>query len=141
MLQGDDDNSMTNLNSLLSGTGISETFLGSYFNGVFSNILAHPTTEGVFSINASAYGSYCTVVSPAQTIVFDSLSRTHVAVSRFGTGRVIAVGNEFTADFNLSVGETRLFANQLFDWLAAISDFLSVELTSGTIHAGSSLDL
>ncbi len=141
LLQGDDNGSMAKLNNLLVGTGISESFIGTYSEGIFTDILPHITTTGVSSIDGSGYGASCTVVSPAQTIIFDNDARPHAAISQFGLGRVFAVGNEFSSDYNFSVGDARLFANQVFDWLASVSDFLSVEPASGTVAAGSSLDI
>jgi len=139
LLQGDDW-SIPNNNSILSGTGISEVSLGGYYSAILTNILPHPTTVGVDTIYAGAYGAYCVVNSPAQTIVFDDMSRPHIAVSMLGAGRIIAVGNEVCDDYNLGVGDTRLFANQVFDWLAT-GGFLSVSPTSGTVAPGLTQDV
>ena len=141
LLQGDDASSMSNINALLSGSGITETGLGNYFNAILTDIRSHPTTENVDTIDASGYGSYCTVNSPAAAIVFDDLSRPHVAVSTSGSGRIMAVGNEFSSDFGLAVGDTRLFANQVMDWLTSPSEFLWVTPDSGTVASGGSQDV
>ncbi|GEM_PF-7022640 len=138
VVQGDDASSMSNINALLSGSGISETSTGGYSDAVFTNILAHPTTAGVDSINALSYGAYSTVVSPAQTMVFDNLSRPNIVVSTLGTGRVLVSGNEVMGDYNFGVGDTRLFSNQVFDWLSAAAGFVVINPSSGTVVPGDS---
>ncbi|MDP2209925.1 MAG: choice-of-anchor D domain-containing protein [Bacteroidota bacterium] len=141
IIQGDNNSSMSNINALLSGTGIQETSLGTFYDAILTNILPHDITRNVDTIAAWAYGSYCTVTLPAQTLVFDNVGRTHVAVSNLGLGKVIAVGNEFSEDWNLSGGDTRLLANQMVDWLVGGCDFLSVVPTSGTIAPGNLMDV
>ncbi len=141
ILQGDNSSSMSKINALLLGTGIQETSAGTFYDAILTNILPHDITKNVDTIAAWAYGSYCTVTLPAQTLVFDNVGRTHVAVSNLGLGKVIAVGNEFSEDWNLSFGDTRLFANQMVDWIVGGYNFLSVSPTSGTIVPGNSMDL
>jgi hypothetical protein len=136
LLQGDDTGSITNLNTLLAGSGIAEISLGGYDDAVLRNILSHPSTQGVDTINAASYGAYCTVNAPAEAIVFDQLSRPHVAVSTSGQGRIMAVGNEVGDDYNIPLGDTRLFANQIFDWLSSAGSFLSVTPDSGVVASG-----
>ncbi|MBA4312509.1 MAG: hypothetical protein C0417_07745, partial [Chlorobiaceae bacterium] len=136
IIHGDDYSSMSNINTLLPGTGIQVTSLNNYYSAILTNILPHEITKYVDTINADSYGSYCTIISPAQTIVYDDYGRTHVAFSNLGLGKVAAVGNEFCSDWNLTVGDTRLFANQMVDWSVGGSDFLSVVPDSGTISPG-----
>ena len=140
LLQGDDAGTINN-NLLLQETGISETTLGLYRDTIFTDIRPHPITAGVDTIEASAYGAYCTVTFPAMTVVYDDLSRPNVAVSMLGMGRVIMSGNEVISSSNLIVGDTRLFSNQIFDWLANLSGFMSVTPSSGVVAPGKSQDV
>jgi hypothetical protein len=77
------------------------------------------------------------VVSPAQTIVFDDLSRPNIVVTTLGGGRILVSGNEVMGDYNLSAGDTRLFSNQVFDWLLT-SGIVALSPSLGNIAPGDS---
>jgi subtilisin family serine protease len=138
LVQGDELESMDKNNALLLGTGISETYSGGYSDAVLTSILPHLTTTGVDSINATGYGAYCSTFPPAQTIVLDKLARPHAAVSSLGAGRVLAIGNEVCDRRYLGIGQTRLFANQVLDWLATGVSWLTTSPVTGTTAAGES---
>ncbi len=135
LVQADNSNSMANVIELLTDAGIREISVG-FSDAILTNILPHATTVNVDTINAASYGSFCTVIPPAETIIFDDMSRPHVAVSKQGQGRVVAAGNEITSDSNLGLGDTRLFGNQVFDWLARVAEFITVTPDSGVISPG-----
>jgi hypothetical protein len=128
---------MANVNQLLNGTGITSNSTGGFRNTLVTQIRPHPTTRDVDTINASAYRAYFDVLPPADTIALDELNRPHIAVSRLGAGRVIAVGNQVAFDVNMSVGQTRLFANQAFDWLLSGVPWLDNSPLSGTVEPDS----
>ena len=66
LVEGDDQ--IPIINSLLDGTGIVEIDLPSYESGILTDILPHECTQGVDTIIANSYGSYCVVTTPAVTI-------------------------------------------------------------------------
>jgi dihydroxyacetone kinase DhaKLM complex PTS-EIIA-like component DhaM len=136
---GDNSTSMTNINYLLTGTGITETSVV-FTSATLTNIKSHPTTIGVVQIQADSYGSYATVAAPAQAIVFDDLSRPHVVVSNLSLGKVITIGNELMVDFEIGFVDNRKFSNQLIDWLVS-NVWISMPVTSGEVLAGQSIDL
>ncbi|MFM9836627.1 MAG: choice-of-anchor D domain-containing protein [Cyclobacteriaceae bacterium] len=139
VLMADNSASMTSINYLLTGTGITETSV-LFTSATFTNIKSHPTTVGVVQVQADLYGSYATVVAPAQAIVFDDLSRPHIAVSNLSLGKVITIGNELMADFEIGFVDNRKFSNQIIDWLVS-NTWISMPVTSGEILAGQSIDL
>lgn len=138
LVQGDDVGSIANINSLLSGTGIQETSYGNYRSAYLTTIFPHSTTVGVDTINASAYGSYATVNSPAQVLVLDTTANPHAATSQLGLGRVIVSCNEIQ---DMLPGKNRLFANRIYDWLAGATSLWSVTPTSGTVAPGLTQDV
>ncbi len=141
LVQGDDASSMVNINNLLAGTGIREAPLGTSSDAKLAHIVADQITQGVDTIVAGAYGAYSAVLAPAQTIVYDDALRPHAVVSTFGAGRVVVVGNEVSATGNLMNGDTRLFANRIFDWLMGGGNFLTTTPSSGTVAPGGSQDV
>jgi hypothetical protein len=142
LLQGDDNSSMSNINALLAGSGIEESAYGDYLDGTFTDIYAHPTTVDVDTVYGGSFGSYCSsVTAPAGIVVIDTIGNPHAAASVLGAGKVMAVGNEISHEYNFSVGDTRLFANQIFDWLAGrnVANWLTVAPATGIVPAGSSM--
>jgi subtilisin family serine protease/glutamine cyclotransferase len=139
LVQGDDASSMTNINALIAGTGITEISLGTYIDGTFTDITPHQITEGVDTVVGSAYGSYCNAESPASVLVRNNSAQPYIVISSLGTGRVIVVCNEIGYDVdNTGIGDTRVLANRAFDWLVGGGAFVKVEPTSGTVAPGSS---
>jgi subtilisin family serine protease len=139
VVMADDSPSITAINSLLAGTGISETSI-SYSDATLTNVKVHPTTAGVSAVRADSYGTYMTVTGSAQTIVFDDLSRPHIAVSTLGIGKVMAIGNELMIDFQIGSADNRKFSNQIIDWLVG-NTWISMPVADGEVVAGQKADL
>jgi hypothetical protein len=140
VIMADNSSSMSNVNVLLSGTGISETSV-SFVSALLTNIVSHAITTGVTQVRADSYGGYLTVTSPAQTLVFDDLTRPHLAVSVLGRGKFVAVGNELMGDFQIGAAHDRKLSNQIIDWLAASNAWISTPVAGGELLAGQSVDL
>jgi subtilisin family serine protease len=139
LIMADNLASMTNINTLLAGSGIAETSVD-FTDALLKNIIAHPTTSGVVQVQADGYGSYATVTAPAQTIVFDNLSRPHIAVSMLGSGKVMAICNELMIDPLIGSVDNRKFSNQIIDWLASNS-WISIADSGGEVIPGQNTDL
>jgi subtilisin family serine protease len=133
LLQADNLNSMSNINELLAGSGILEVYNTYDHSETLTNIISHPVTENVHSVQAILARGYCNVSSPAQSIVLDDSSNTYAAVSSLGSGRLVVVGNEIANSTNIELGDTRLFCNQIFDWLAESGTMISFLPQSGVI--------
>ncbi len=134
LLQGDNSSSVSRINTILVGSGISEYHVG-FSDRTLTNFEPHPITEDVSELYPSAAGLFCTLDGDAAPLVRDASGNVFAAVSAYGSGRVVAAGNEILAPQDLT-GDGRLFANQVVDWLASHVAWLSVLPTSGMVSTG-----
>lgn len=143
ILQADDEGSMVRCNQLLEGTGITESY-GGFRDGVFTDIVSHPITQGVSRLSSNSYGSDLTVLGSAISLVFDELGNVNVAASSLGQGALIVMGNEYCGnDVVLNSDDNRLFANQSIDWLAGMcgNNWFSLVEDSVIVGAGEFIDV
>ena len=140
-VQTDWDWVIPRVETLLQGTGIVEEWGSGYcYSEYLTDVLPHPTTLGVDTIYSDYYCAYLTATGPAQTIINDRQGRPHTVVSWFGPGKVIVAANQDLNSYNLYYGDSRLFANQVFDWLLE-ANFLTLTPTSGRIASNASEDI
>ena len=127
------DESETEFNAVLSGTGISyNEGLGS--GGLTNNIYQHATTNGVDEIFlGNPLAHLAPPLTPAIALIDDRTGQTAGAVAGFGGGRVAVLSDELFPDGNLDAGDNRLFGNQLIDWLAKGVPWIKPLERSGTI--------
>jgi subtilisin family serine protease len=133
LLQADNLNSMSKINELLTGSGVQEVYNTYDHSETLTSIDPHPVTENVHSVQAVLARGYCNVSSPALSIILDDSSNSYAAVSSLGSGRLVVVGNEIASSINIDLGDTRLFCNQIFDWLAESTVMISFLPQSGVI--------
>ncbi len=135
-ITADNSSSMGNVNSLLLSSGIQEASFGDFLSGTISNILPHPTTEGVTSLSLSSYGSQCQLDGIAVPLMKDGSDRTVGAATTTGAGRIVALCNEISSSISTTGG--RLFANQAVDWLAKSVRWLGIADGTGILQPGES---
>lgn len=138
VMMGDNSGSVTNMNAVLTGSGIQETYNGSFLTFTMTDIEDHATTEDVSSVYASQAGTFMTLTGDAEPLMRDPDGAIHAAVGELGVGKIIAVGNEVASSSNFSTGDGRLFANQIVDWLATSVVWLTPTPESGTLAPGAS---
>ncbi len=144
LLEGKTDSSVTAFNSILTPlqAGIEySTVNGSH--GTTWNIYPHVTTEGVASVFIYFnYASLSTVTAPAFRLVDDDNHVPNTACSEVGLGRIAAMADDAKFDNNrIDVDHNRLFANQVFDWLALGANWLAIDPRSGTVTPGDSVNI
>jgi len=88
--------------------------------GSTSNIThPHHITEGCTTINMDSPVNSINPISPAVDIVRDGCyGLKEVAVNIIKCGAVVSISDEVIIDWNINNNQTRLFANQVFDFLA-----------------------
>lgn len=133
--EGDNFNSITRINQVFAGTGITAEAKSGFSDLTFTDIRPHPMTVGVTSLREVAVGAMAGVTGAAQTLVGDS-GLAHAAVSRLGSGIVVFIGNEISDSSNYASGDARRFANQIIDGLVARPDWLAASSSSGVIQPG-----
>lgn len=138
MLIGDNSDSVANMNGVLSGSGIQEIYRGSFETITVTDIDAHPTTLDVSSVYSSQSGTYLTLSNDAVSLMREPDGAAHAAAGRLGAGRIVAVGNELISSSSLTTGDTRLFANQVVDWLDRGVAWLTASPEEGLLAPGSS---
>lgn len=136
LCEADNSGSMTRLNQVLTGTGITAAYDGSFGDITFTDIRAHPMTLGVTSLREVAVGASATTSGSAFVLVGTGNGRAHAAVSSLGVGVVVFVGNEISDDANYADGDARRFANQIIDGLVARPAWLTVNASSGVLQPG-----
>ncbi len=139
LLEGDNSSTVVAYNAILTAAsaGIVYTAYSAY-EGITTQIFPHETTVDVASLYLnSPIAHLSTIVSPAQVLVRDVTSVPVGAWSEAGSGRVMALSDEYFYYGALDYEDNRLFGNQVFDWLAGAS-WLQVEPTSGVVPAGTS---
>jgi hypothetical protein len=142
LLEGDNTTSVPVYNTLLSavsaGIGYSDI---DGTAGTTSNLFSHETTAGVTGIYLTAnLARLSTVTAPASTLVNDLSNVANTAYSVVGSGRIIAMADEVFQNSRMSTADNRLFANQVFDWLAEI-EWLTLAPSFGTVPPGSDGDV
>lgn len=136
VIMGDNSDSVDKMNSVMVGSGIAELYRGSFDSFTVTNIEEHPTTTDVASVYASQAGTYLNVTGDAVVLMREPDGVIHAAASTMGSGNIVAVGNEFASASSLNTGDTRLFANQVIDWLHTAQSWLSTSPESGTLNPG-----
>jgi len=136
LVQADNAASMPVLEDLLVGTGITVA-PANLDHGVWTDLHPHVTTRDVNSVHAASYSAYLTLTDPARAIIADDSGRVHAAVSHLGAGRLVVVANEVSGDFNLNTAGTRLFSNQVIDWIALNDLRLTAQPSRGDLSPGS----
>jgi len=143
ILEGDNTSTVPIYNSLLSAVGagiVYSTVDGA--SGMTTNIYPHETTVDVTSISLSAnVGHISSVVLPAHVLIDDIVNVTNTAYSEVAFGRVMAMADEVFSDSRMGVASNQLFANQVFDWMATGVGWLSIDPDTGTVAAGTSVDV
>lgn len=135
LCEADDSASMTSINRLFQGTGI--TAISDGFRDVtFTDIRTHPMTLGVSLLVQVSAGAYAMVSEQSQTLVAAGLNRAHAAFARFGSGLMLYTGNEITDEANFITGDGRRFANQIIDGLAAGPSWVKANPQMGTLQPG-----
>ncbi len=137
-----DYSSQSAFNTILSGSGIYMS--NSIYNyGTFTKISAHETTEGVSSLYAPySSAEFMLTGNMAKKLIENNTGDIFGAVTDFGRGKVIVLGNDDLLGSRISYYNNRLFGNQVIDYLTGtIYRWLSVSHESDTISLNSSLDL
>jgi subtilisin family serine protease len=137
LLEGDNTNTVTMYNQLLTAMGAGFEFSqtdGS--SGVTANIHPHETTQNVTGIYLTANtASIPSAAAPGGLLFDDDTGVGAGAYSQVGAGRIVAVADEVFQNSRMDDANNQLFGNQVMDWLAGAA-FLSVSPTSGTVPPG-----
>jgi uncharacterized membrane protein len=143
MIEGRSDGAVAAYNALLAdvGAGVEMSTVDGT-PGITMNILPHPTTVGVTSINLgdTPGASLSSVVAPGVRLVDDAGGTPSVAASELGIGRIVIASAEVFNYGYTTHPDNLVFGNQVFDWLAH-RQWLSVDVSAGTIEAGGSQDV
>ena len=143
VLEGDNTTTVPIYNSLLSAVGsgiVYSTTSGA--SGTTANIFPHETTADVDSIYISANVAHLSAVAaPAQLLINDTMDVANSACEIVNSGRIVAMADEIFINSRMGVADNQLFANQVFDWLAAGVSWLTLDTTSGSVPGGSSVDI
>ncbi|MFC5051170.1 choice-of-anchor D domain-containing protein [Rubritalea spongiae] len=131
MLTG--DSTTINNNALLAQTGIHTAFKGNYTTETITDISSDPITDGVETVFLSAYGTTCTIVSPAKSLMRSNTGSSVMAVAPLGAGNIIYLANELNASSSL---DGRGLALNSASYLSGGSSWLFANPTSGSISAG-----
>lgn len=136
LIEGDE--TVGTYNDLLASVGAGITYTSqSPATGVTTTIFPHETTVGVDSLYIEyPLARLSTVVTPAAVLVRDIAGGNNVAYSKVGNGRIIAMTDENFYDGLIGYFDNELFGNQVFDWLARATGFLSVDVDNGTVASG-----
>jgi hypothetical protein len=143
LLEGDGDVSTAIFNGVLEALGIGieySTIDGA--DGLTTCIHPHWTTQDVGSLylwNPRAHLS--AVTAPAVQLVDDHDGVPNSACAIVESGRVVTMASDLCDNFHFTYGGTELFANQVFDWLAAISPWIALDPHSGTLPGPSTVDV
>ena len=106
--------------------------------GFTKNIVSHPVTNGCDTIYIEAPLNSLSTTTPAQTIVSDIAHVPHIAVSQYGSGRVVVIADDDFYDGIIQQGDNRTLANRATDWLVGGGNFWSVAPSSGIVAPGGS---
>jgi hypothetical protein len=133
------DQSLSDFNTLLTSVGAGITYTwGSPVPGVTTLIYPHRTTIDVDSLYLdNPMATISPVTAPAAVLVKDVYGSVDIAYSTVGHGRIIAMANENLSDFAIGAVDNQLFGNQVIDWLASPSTWLTFAPSTGTTPVGS----
>jgi subtilisin family serine protease len=144
LFEADSDASITNHSLLLAalGSGLNYSILDG-FSGITNSILPHVTTAGVNELFLLSPGARVRATGPPGGLLFtDRFGQPMGAFSEVGTGRIVALSDHLFHDVAVTQSDNRLFANQVFSWLALGGfDWLSVTPQTGTLAAGNSVEI
>ncbi len=109
--------------------------------GVTQNIRPHETTVGVASMQLTLPTSSLLVNEGLATLLVSDVAGVAMAgCYSTGQSRVMAMSEDAFNDYSVALADNRLFANRVFDWLAAASWF-DVSPVAGTVPAGEEVEL
>lgn len=118
-------------------------FSGNCNSGWTNNILPHPITAGVSTVDVEYT---CWRLSPSagsDVVVYDPAGQPHVITKEYNGGKMVAVASEDFISWIINSVDNRLLANNILGWLArpTYSDvtWLAVSPISGTVPGHSSL--
>ncbi|MFH1374103.1 MAG: choice-of-anchor D domain-containing protein [bacterium] len=143
VLEGDNTSTVPIYNSLLSalGSGIEYSDVDGASGGT-SNIFPHETTTDVDSVILSANVAHLSAVAaPAQVLIDDTMDVANSACEIVSSGRIVAMADEIFTNSRMGLANNQLFANQVFDWLAAGVSWLKIDSTSGSVAGGTTVDI
>ncbi len=111
-----------------------------YFNGYTTNILPHPTTEGISTVYVESAYNVLTHTPAAAVLVFDSSGSYPLAVAQEENGGRIVVVSAYTFyDWSINAADNRAFGLNIMNWLASPMytevPWVSTEPVTGTIPA------
>ncbi len=138
LIEADNPTSVQTYNVLLqeAGSGLAFASMSGIVAGLTSLISPHETTYGVefiYLLNPKAFLGL--VELPAGVLVRNLYSLRIIAQSTVGKGRIVAASDQVFSDIGIGAGDTRTFANQVFDWLTGLN-WLSLEPVSGQLAPG-----
>lgn len=138
-LQGDDYYSAAAINDILAGTGLYGTSI-SYTDGLLSGIFPHPITTNVSGIYSASYGMFYTMSGGSATVLInDDFANAHAAAVHFGSGRIVAIGNEIA--FDPFSADNNLFLHQAIDWLAGNTNWASIAEDNFVVPSGATVQV
>lgn len=135
LCEADDSASMSSINQLFQGTGIT-AFSDGFRDVTFTDIRPHPMTAGVGTLVQYSVGAYAVTSQLPETLVGAGVNRAHAALTRLGSGLMLFIGNEITDEANFVTGDGRLFANQIVDGLAAEPGWIKASPALGSLLPG-----
>jgi len=145
LLEGEEDSSVAVFNDILTALGAGIEYSATDGTaGLTTSIHPHQTTQGVDYVHLWYPRAHLSVVaSPAFQLIDDSAEVPNSACSAVGFGRVVTMASDLANNFHLTHGNTGVFVNQVFDWLARGSTctWLSCEPSSGTVVVGGSVEV
>jgi Zn-dependent metalloprotease len=143
---GGDSGDMSFFNSILSTANIEMVNEGEYY-GAFSAILEdHSLTQALSRVEMGNTGAWLNVANDGMVVLrYDSsmekANEPLMAVSEFGGGRAVVVGDEIIGDNIIAQSDNQILANRIFDWLSMSSNVISTRKNSGVLAANSDTTL
>ncbi len=142
VLEGDSSTSVTAFNRFLTELGAGIAYLDTPGSGgITTNIYTHQTTLGVTSLflQDNVNAQLASPMPPAGLLVEDVAGQPNAAFSQVVLGRVVTMADQLMMNTNVMYADNRLFANQVFDWLAGHVRWLRPDPDRGTVAAGDSV--
>ena len=134
----DADGDGTVYDAICTGSGITYSSL-SCNSGYASHISSHPVTSEFAQYYVSS-GSTCSwqVGGNAEVLISNSSGYTFAAAATLGSGKIVAIANESLNSYSENNIELGINAVR---WFKSGLDWLSADLLSGVVPAGSSVDV
>lgn len=137
-IMADDYSSVTPIIQLLDGTGITCSSVD-YADAIITNFEQHPSTQDVERIGSYSYGLYYHSPDSSKILMYDDYGRPHAVAAQFGSGKIVAFGNEVAADpFSEDNG---LYLHQTIDWLSDLVQWISVSENSLQLQNGETTEI